>query len=99
MTIEQVYLCYSCLCVLFAAHGGHIPGSDEQAPEKLPGKVNKGVGREGLKLFSWSFPGLRPKREPRLRFKQNKPTHMILQPLKQINSCENKVENTRYRLK
>lgn len=58
MTIEKVYLYYSCLCILFAAHGGQIPGSDEQAPEKLPGKVNKGVGGEGLKLFyfSWTFP-------------------------------------------
>lgn len=56
MTIEKVYLCYSCLCFLFAAYGGYIPGSDEQAPEKLPGKVDKGVGGEGLKLFyfSWS---------------------------------------------
>lgn len=51
MTIEKVYLCYSCLCFLFAAHGGQIPGSDEQAPEKLPGKVNNGAGGEGLKLF------------------------------------------------
>lgn len=32
----------------FAADGGQIPGSDEQAPEKLPGKVNKGVRGQGL---------------------------------------------------
>lgn len=51
---EKAYLCYSCLCFLFAAHGGQIPGSDEHTPENLPGKVNEGVGGEGLKLFYFS---------------------------------------------